>query len=300
MPPSIKLSAPATREFWEVPVLAEDESLMVVDKPGGLLVSPDRYDPERPNLMRLLHQDIASHTGWVRERNLSYLSNAHRLDFETSGVLLLAKTKPALIHFANLFGIEKPAKEYLALAQGCPRDDSFRVNARIGPHPARPGWMRIDPRNGKRSLTDFEVLERFAGYSWIRCRPSTGRTHQIRVHLADFGFPIAGDTKYGGRPLLLSRLKKSYRLKPGQTERPLIGRVALHAARLTIEHPVTGKLVTFEAPVPKDLRVALKYLRLYAPRPEYAAALPESESVMGEQADESKGHEEGSDEQETT
>jgi 23S rRNA-/tRNA-specific pseudouridylate synthase len=92
----IKLSSPATREYWEVPVLFEDESLLALDKPAGLLTSPDRYDPLRPNLMKLLHAGIAAHKPWAREWNLSYLSNAHRLDFETSGVILLAKSKPVL------------------------------------------------------------------------------------------------------------------------------------------------------------------------------------------------------------
>src|SRR5947209_981782 len=98
----IKLSAPATREFWKIPVLFEDAQLLAIDKPSRLLTSPDRYDPERPNLMKLLHRDIARNAPWVQERALTYLANAHRLDFETSGILLLAKTKPTLIRLANL------------------------------------------------------------------------------------------------------------------------------------------------------------------------------------------------------
>src|SRR5688572_32307615 len=92
----IKLSSPETREFWEIPVLFEDEHLLAISKPARLLTSPDRYDPNRPNLMRLLHDGITANKPWARERTLAYLSNAHRLDFETSGVLLLAKNKPAL------------------------------------------------------------------------------------------------------------------------------------------------------------------------------------------------------------
>lgn len=297
MPSCIKLSAPATREFWEIEVLAQDESFLALNKPAGLLVSPDRYDPERPNLMKLLHRDIARNAPWVREMGVSYLANAHRLDFETTGVILLAKTKPALVHFANLFGIEKPAKEYVALVQGSHKQERFTVNAKIGPHPARPGWMRIDPKGGKKSITQFEVAERFIGYSWMLCRPLTGRTHQIRIHLAHSGLPISGDGKYGGRPLLLSKLKKGYRLKPGQTERPLISTVALHAAKLTIEHPVSREPVVIEAPIPKSLQVALKYLRLYATRPSFANTDPDG-SVIGEQTDQADGHDQGSQEQE--
>ena len=116
----IKLSSPATRKFWEIPVLFEDEYLLALDKPGGLLTSPDRYDPQRPNLMKLLHAAIAGGKPWARERGLNYLMNAHRLDFETSGVILLAKSKPALVALANLFGSEKPLKKYAALVQGTP------------------------------------------------------------------------------------------------------------------------------------------------------------------------------------
>src|SRR3954470_23996300 len=99
----IKLSSPATREFWEIPVLFEHEPLLAVDKPSGLLTSPDRYDPLRPNLMKLLHAGIADGKPWSKERGLAYLMNAHRLDFETSGILLLAKNKPVLVQLADLF-----------------------------------------------------------------------------------------------------------------------------------------------------------------------------------------------------
>lgn len=260
----IKLSSPATREFWEINVLFEDEHLLALDKPAGLLTSPDRYDPNRPNLMKLLHAGVAQQKPWARERNLTYLANAHRLDFETSGVILLAKSKPVLVALANLFGSEKPVKKYVALAWGHPLDKTFAVDARLSPHPVKLGEMRVDPKGGKRSETQFEVLEQFSDWCWIRCTPLTGRTHQIRIHLKHAGFPIVGDELYGGKQLWLSRLKKDYRLKPGREERPLISRVALHAEELTLVHPVTNEAVTMKSELPKDLRVALKYLRLYA------------------------------------
>src|SRR5580700_1759739 len=114
----IKLSSPATREFWEIPVLFEDDHLLALDKPSRLLTSPDRYDPDRPNLMKLLHAAVEQGKPWAAQRGLTYLMNAHRLDFETSGVILLAKTKPDLVALANLFGTEKPAKVYTALVHG--------------------------------------------------------------------------------------------------------------------------------------------------------------------------------------
>jgi 23S rRNA pseudouridine1911/1915/1917 synthase len=261
----IKLSAPATREFWEVPVLYEDEHLLALDKPSRLLTSPDRYDPNRPNLMKLLHAGIERGAPWAKSRGLSYLMNAHRLDFETSGIILLAKTKPMLVALADLFGSEKPVKTYTALVQGTPAQPTFEVNAKLAPHPVKVGLIRVDEKNGKRSRTQFELAEKFAGYSLLRCRPLTGRTHQIRAHLRHVGLPIVGDELYGGHQLLLSSLKTEYRLKPNRTERPLLDRVALHAEELRLVHPITGAEITITDPLPKDLRVAIKYLRLYAP-----------------------------------
>jgi RluA family pseudouridine synthase len=260
----LKLSSPATREYWEIPVVYEDAHLLALDKPARLLVSPDRYDAARPNLMRLLHEGIARGVPWARERGIDYLANAHRLDFETSGVILLAKNKPALIALANLFGSDRPHKTYVALAHAQPSPESFEVSASLSPHPLRPGEMRVDPKHGKRSHTRFEVRERFTGFVLLRCLPTTGRTHQIRVHLRHARMPIVADTLYGGRPLLLSRLKRDYEPKRDEPEKPLIGRVALHAERLEIPHPVGGAPVVMEAPWPKDLKVAVKYLRRYA------------------------------------
>ncbi len=264
MSPVIKLSSPATKEYWEVPVLFEDEYLLAVDKPSGLLSSPDRYDPERPNLMKLLHAGIAEAKPWARERGLSYLMNAHRLDFETSGVMLLAKSKPVLVTLANLFGSEKPNKRYVGLVQGTPDEERFTVDAPLAPHPIRVGTVRVDPKHGKRARTVFEVQERFSRWTLLRCEPLTGRTHQIRVHLRYIGLPLVGDELYAGKPLWLSRLKPSFRLKPNKTERPLMSRVALHAEELVLPHPVTGQDVRISAPWPKDLTVAVKYLRRYA------------------------------------
>ena len=252
------------RGFWEIPVLFEDEHLLALDKPAGLLTSPDRYDPNRPNLMKLLHAAIAVGKPWARERNLTYLANAHRLDFETSGVILLAKNKPALVALANLFGSEKPHKKYLALVRGAPAEDKFTVDAPLAPHPVKIGLMRVDPKNGKKSKTEFEVLEKFSGWTLVAGRPLTGRTHQIRVHLRHVDLPIVGDELYGGKPLWLSRLKRDYRLKPGREERPLISRVALHAEELALPHPATGEMLHIKSEWPKDLRVAVKYLRQFS------------------------------------
>src|SRR5262245_10838206 len=251
----IKLSSPATKEFWEIPVLFEDEHLLALNKPAGLLTSPDRYDPERPNLMKLLHAGIHDGKPWARTRGLAYLANVHRLDFDTTGVILLAKSKPVLVTLANLFGSDKPRKTYVALAEGAPEQDRFEVEARLAPHPNLPGVMRVDPKRGKRAKTEFEVRERFQGWTLLTGRPITGRTHQIRAHLRHARLPLAGDRTYGGHPLLLSRLKSDFRLKDGHDERPLISTPALHAEALALPHPVTGAELNITAPWPKDLTV---------------------------------------------
>ncbi|HXT40010.1 MAG TPA: RluA family pseudouridine synthase [Candidatus Angelobacter sp.] len=260
----IRLSAPETREFWRIPILWEDEHLLVLDKPSGLLTSPDRREPLRPNLMKLLHRDIARGASWARERHLTYLANAHRLDLETSGVLLLARHKSALAALAAQFDAGKPAITHVALVQGAPAGNAFEIDARLSPHPAHPGLMRVDSRQGKKARTLFEVSERFSRYALLTCRPLSGRTHQVRAHLRHAGLPVVGDRLYGGAPLLLSRLKSGYRLKPGHEERPLIDRAAVHAERLDVTHPVSGSGVMIAAPWPKDLIVGVKYLRRYA------------------------------------
>ena len=264
MSATIKLSSPATREFWEISILYEDEHLLALDKPIGLLTSPDRDQPDRPSLMKLLHSGIERGVAWARESGRSYLMQAHRLEAETSGVILLAKSKPVLITLVNWFNTEKPGKRYVALVQGAPVENQFKVEAKLAHHPTRAWLMRVDPRRGKRSATVFEVLERFSGCTLLQCELLTDRQHQLRVHLRHIGLPAVGDQLYGGRPLLLSRLKKVYRLKPNQTERPLIARPALHAEALSLPHPVTGTPLAIAAPLPKDLTVAVKYLRRYA------------------------------------
>lgn len=260
----IKISSPPTHEFWEIEVLYEDEYLLALNKPAGLLLSPDHKDPARPSLLGLIHTGIKEGKLWATERHLGYLMNAHRLDLETSGVLLLAKSKPVLQALADLFGSEKPLRHYLALAQGAPAEDKFEMDGSIAPHPVKPGLMHVDANRGKRSRTLFEVRERFRGWTLLRCSPLTERKHQVRVHLRQARLPLAGDAEYGGSRLLLSRVKPNFRLKPQKTERPLLDRPTLHAEILELPHPVTGAVLQITAPWPKELTVALKYLRKYA------------------------------------
>lgn len=233
------------------PIVHEDDSLVAFDKPSGLLIAPDRWDKARENLMDLVHRQISP--DWF---------NVHRLDRETSGVVLCAKTKPVLDAVCQAFETHEVKKEYLALARGVPEPALGMITAPLAPDPGRPGRMIVSSR-GKPAETAYEVLERWRGYALVRLEPRTGRQHQLRVHLASIRHPIVGDPLYGGgEGLLLSHFKAKY--KPGRGgERPLIGRLALHAHRLTLRHPATGADLTVTAPLPHDFEVALKNLRKY-------------------------------------
>jgi RluA family pseudouridine synthase len=233
------------------PIIYEDDALLVFDKPSGLLVAPDRWDKRRENLMALVHAKLGHG-----------VANVHRLDADTSGVLLCTKTKAALDFLSGQFQAKTAEKVYHALVAGAAAPDEFTVELALREDEGRPGLIRAVKKGGKPSVTRFRVLERFAGFTWMECRPLTGRTHQLHVHLAASGLPILNDVFYGNATrLLLSGLKRGY--KGHRNERPLISRLALHASELTVTHPETRERMTLRAPLPKEFTVALKYLRRF-------------------------------------
>ncbi len=263
----LKLSSPETREFWEIPVLYQDEHLLILDKPAGLSVSPDRRQPERPSLMGLLHKAISEQKPWTLRSGFSYLACTHRPEAEVSGVLLIARSKSVLVTLADLFGREAPLLEYAALTQGSPKTSELEIKAALAANPVRPGAFRVDPHRGKKARTLVQIEETFRGWSLVKCQPLTHRPHQVRVHLRHAGCPVVGDELYGGKQLFLSRIKPEYHLKKGREERPLLSRPAVHVRKLFLNHPVTGIRLEISAPLPKDMQVALKYLRRFAPEP---------------------------------
>lgn len=234
------------------PIVFEDEAAIAFDKPSGLLIAPDRWDKSRTNLMGLVH-DAMGHG----------VANVHRIDADTSGLVLCAKTKPALDFLSGQFQAKTVEKTYHALVVGAPAQDVFSVDFVLKEDDAAPGRMCVVKRHGKAAVTDFTVLERYGAFSLLECRPQTGRTHQIRVHLAASGTPILNDPFYGNDTrLLLSSLKRGYKGRAG--EKPLISRLALHASALTFTHPLSRERVTITAPLPHDFEIALKYLRKFA------------------------------------
>ena len=248
----------------EVEILTVDEDILAVNKPAGLLIAPDRWDKTRENLMGLLHTGIHLHRPWARQHGFQYLANVHRLDAGTSGIVLLARNKTALVNLARQFHDRRPKKTYLALISGALPQPEMEVDLPLAPSLVRPGLSVVDRGRGKAAVTRFTLIESFKKYSLVKAEPMTGRLHQIRIHLKEIGCPLVADADYGtGFPLLLSQLKRDYRMKP-EGERPLMARPALHAERLELTHPTTGLPLVIEATWPKDFTVSVKYLRKFA------------------------------------
>jgi 23S rRNA pseudouridine1911/1915/1917 synthase len=181
-----------------VPILYEDRSVLAIDKPAGWLLVPETWKNTSRNLQRELMLSLGAGEYWARSRNLKYIRFIHRLDAETSGVLLLAKSAGALSALSQLFETRLVGKKYLAVVDGIPKETTWECRLRISQEPGAKGQMRVDQRNGKDAQTAFRVLERRNGTALIQAVPATGRTHQIRVHLAASGHPVLGDSLYGG------------------------------------------------------------------------------------------------------
>ncbi len=253
-------SAPAE----PIPILHEDEDLLVLDKPAGIAVEPERWAREHPSLagaLLSLAQSRRQGPGPLPER----LRAVHRLDKETSGVLVVAKHLDSERALRQAFEEGGVQKTYLALVEGeHPLADGAQelIDLPLGPDERRSGRVVVQPRGGKPARTRIAVERRFRGYTWMRCEPLTGRTHQIRVHLAARGFPLAVDPLYGRREeLLLSELKPGYKAKRGQVERPLISRLTLHASEVSLASPGNPSCtIRVGSALPRDLANLLKQL----------------------------------------
>ncbi len=240
-----------------IAVLFQDEDIVVIDKPAGLPCVPERHargDTVQTLLARMLKVPGARP-----------LRIVHRLDRDTSGVLIVARTVEAQRALTTQFMHRTVAKTYLALVLGSPDGDAGRIDAPIGEVRGDVARVCVNPNRGKPAVTEWQVLERFAGYTLLRCRPLTGRQHQIRLHLQVAGMPLAVDELYGGGTgLRLSSVKADYRPSRRHEERPLIGRLSLHAESIEIDHPADGRRMRWEAALPRDFRAALNQLRKHA------------------------------------
>ncbi len=235
-------------------IIHEDEHLIVVNKPPAMVVHPAKghWSGTLASALAFRFQKLSQIGGAARP------GIVHRLDRDTSGVLVVAKDDQTHASLASQFADRSVRKEYFALTSGVPDRQRDMIDQPIGDHPRmrERKAIRAGHTSSREAKTFFEVVERFRGFAAICVKPRTGRTHQIRLHLKHIGCPVLCDRLYGGRAVLLeSGLHKE------SADTPVLSRMALHAHRLTLLHPATRETLTFEAPIPEDIQTALAALR---------------------------------------
>ena len=240
--------AQATAASQDLPltILYEDDDLVVIDKPAGLVVHPSAGHDDGTLVNALLFHvhDLSGVGGEIRP------GIVHRLDKDTSGVMVIAKNDTAHRALTSAWNGDQVVKEYFALVYGTPSPARGLIDAPIGRDPRNRKRMAV-VRDGRRAVTEYDVIQPLRYVALVRCRLHTGRTHQIRVHLKHIGHPIVGDPVYSGPQWRGIPDKKLQKVLAG------IERQALHAARLTITHPRSGLMMTFESPMPVEIRFIL-------------------------------------------
>jgi 23S rRNA pseudouridine1911/1915/1917 synthase len=242
-------------------ILLDTPDLVAIHKPPGLATIPGRGE-KTSALEQLAAQLNLPASGQADPR----VRVVHRLDKDTSGVLLFAKHVAAQRHLSHQFQNNTVEKEYLALVAGRPGQEQGEIDEKLGPHPGNPKKMTVT-KTGRPARTLWKLERRFRTHALLRVFPKTGKTHQIRVHLNHAGLPLAIDPLYNpaAPPMLLSLFKRDYRPTRGEEERPLIDRLTLHAEKLRFKD-LAGAEVELIAPVPKDLRATVNQLGKLAGR----------------------------------
>ncbi len=250
--PDLPRAAPAAEPI-ALNVLFEDDSLVAINKPPGMVVHPSKGHGGGTLANALAHHfaTLSSVGGDCRP------GIVHRLDRDTSGVIIVAKTDAAHMALAAQWENRTIEKEYLAIVASVPDRDRDRIERPIGMHPYQREKMaiRADHSTSRAASTFYEVVQRFAGFAKLKLLPKTGRTHQIRVHLAHIGCPVLCDRLYGGRATITRG-----EIQSNDDATVLLNRQALHARRLTLAHPVSGERLEIEAPIPADIQRTLDEL----------------------------------------
>lgn len=269
--PSFQLSAgdiidlilppPPVREILpeDIPlnILYEDDDIVVINKQADLIVHP-----ARGNTHGTLVNALAFHFGKLPTAGGEFRPGiVHRLDRNTTGVMVVAKSETAHWRISRQFENRQTQKSYMAIVHGTPELTADVINKPLGVHPKIREKYAIRPEMGKEAITFYEVIEAFRGFSLLHVRPKTGRTHQIRVHLSHIKHPIIGDDMYGGKLVYPWQLKNA----EAAAEEPIINRPALHAYTLEFKHPATGQPMKFEAPLASDMQKCIELLRLHRP-----------------------------------
>lgn len=243
------LEPPQRPEGEDLPlsILYEDEWIVAIDKPAGMVVHPAPGSWHGTLVNALVHHRLVPETEDDDRPGI-----VHRLDKETSGVVLVAKDPGAKLALSRAFHDRRIEKRYLAIVLGRPAKDSGVASWAIGRHARDRQRMSIRAPRSRVAVTNWRVIERFAEVSLVEARPETGRTHQIRVHLAALGHPVLADPQYGAR---------SGRALPATGPARSLARQALHAAELRLAHPIHGAPLELRAPLPEDLRAVIEACR---------------------------------------
>jgi len=235
-------------------IIFEDDDIIVVDKPSGMLTIPDRFSSAE-NLRGLLTEKYGK------------IFVVHRLDKETSGIMIFAKNAESHRSLSIQFEHHTVQKIYSAVIAGQLAEDSLEIDIPLMLDPVQKGMMRPSAR-GKESLTIMRAVEKFRIATYVECDLRTGRQHQIRVHAASIGHPLLVDSLYGtSEQFFLSSIKRRYNLQKDAEEKPIISRITLHSTSLGFKHPKTQEDMVFKAEPPKDFNALLSVLRKYSAIP---------------------------------
>ncbi|WP_010519846.1 RluA family pseudouridine synthase [Croceivirga radicis] len=249
-----------TPEAIPLDIVYEDDHLMVVNKPAGMVVHPGHG-----NYSGTLVNALVYHFESLPNNSSGRPGLVHRIDKDTSGLLVIAKTEEAMTHLANQFFEKTSKREYIALVWGNIEEDEGTIEGHLARNPKNRLQMMVFPDGdqGKEAVTHFKVLERLGYVTLVSCKLETGRTHQIRVHMKYIGHTLFNDERYGGDKVLKGTTFTKYKQFVENTFK-VLPRQALHAKTLGFVHPVTGKELNFDSPIPEDMVAAIEKWRGYS------------------------------------